>query len=406
MPPIRLTALQVKNVKPADKTHRLFDGGGLYLEVSPRGGKWWRLKYRYAGKEKRISLGVYPGVTLKEARDRRYQARKLLDGFIDPSEHRQSIRERIRTTAANTFEVVAREWFAQHEPTWAQSHSSKIIRRLEKDIFPWIGKKPIDSITPPRLLEVVRRIEGRGVLETAHRALATCGQVFRYAVATGRAERDVSADLRGALPPIKRKHFAAATDPDKVAALLRQLHGYSGSVIVRCALQIAPLVFVRPGELRQAKWQDIDLEDSEWRFVVSKTETPHIVPLARQALEILREIEPLTGEGTYVFPSARNTKGDRAMSDNAILAAMRGMGISKDEMCGHGFRAMARTMLDEVLGYRPDLIEQQLAHQVRDPNGRAYNRTKHLAERKEMMQDWADYLGRLRERRKANQNEL
>ncbi len=406
LPPVRLTALQVKNVKAADKTQRLFDGGGLYLEVSPKGGKWWRLKYRYAGKEKRISLGVYPRVTLKEARDRRYQARKLLDGFIDPSEHRQSIREKNRTSATNTVEVVAREWFAQHEPTWAQSHSSKIIRRLEKDIFPWIGKKPIDNITPPQLLEVVRRIEGRGVLETAHRALATCGQVFRYAVATGRAERGVSADLRGALPPIKRKHFAAATEPDKVAGLLRQFHGYSGSVIVRCALRIAPLVFVRPGELRQAKWQDIDLEAAEWRFVVSKTETPHIVPLARQTLEILREIEPLTGEGTYVFPSARNTKGDRAMSDNAILAAMRGMGISKDEMCGHGFRAMARTMLDEVLGYRPDLIEQQLAHQVRDPNGRAYNRTKHLSERREMMQDWADYLDRLREGRKFMRNEL
>ena len=396
----------MKNVKPAAKTQRLFDGAGLYLEVSPKGGKWWRLKYRYAGKEKRISLGVYPEVTLKEARDRRYQARKLLDDYIDPSEHRQSILARIRTSAANTFEVVAREWFAQHEPTWAKSHSSKIIRRLEKDIFPWVGRKPIDGITPPQLLEVVRRIERRGVLETAHRALATCGQVFRYAVATGRAERDVCADLRGALPPIKRKHFAAVTEPDEVAALLRQLHGYVGSVIVRCALQVAPLVFVRPGELRQAKWQDIDLEAAEWRFVVSKTDTPHIVPLARQTLEILREIEPLTGEGTYVFPSARNTKGDRAMSDNAVLAAMRGMGISSDEMSGHGFRAMARTMLDEVLGYRPDLIEHQLAHQIRDPNGRAYNRTKHLSERREMMQDWADYLDRLRERRKPKQNEL
>lgn len=401
LPPIRLTALQVKNVKPANRTQRLFDGGGLYLEVSPKGGKWWRLKYNYAGKEKRISLGVYPEVTLKEARDRRYDARKLLDQFIDPSEHRQSIRQDIRTRAANTFEIVAREWFACHEPTWAKSHSSKVIGRLEKNVFPWIGKKPIEGIAPPQLLEVIRRIEGRGVLETAHRALATCGQVFRYAVATGRAERDVTADLRGALPPIKRKHFAAVTEPDKVATLLRQLHGYSGSVIVRSALQMAPLVFVRPGELRQAKWQDISLEASEWRFVVSKTDTPHIVPLARQTLEILREIEPLTGEGTYVFPSARNSKGDRAMSDNAILAAMRGMGIGKDDMCGHGFRAMARTMLDEVLGYRPDLVEHQLAHQVRDPNGRAYNRTKHLLERREMMQAWADYLDRLREGRKS-----
>ena len=396
LPPIRLTALTVKNAKPTEKIRKLFDGGGLYLEVSPTGRKWWRLKYRYAGKEKRISLGVYPEVTLKEARDRRYDARKLLDKFIDPSERRQSIREDIRTRASNTFEIVAREWFLHYEPTWAKSHSSKVIGRLEKNIFPWLGKKPIDSITPPQILEVIRKIEARGVLETAHRSLAACGQILRYAVATGRAERDVSVDLRGALPPIKRKHFAATTEPEKVAALLRQLHGYSGSVIVRCALQLAPLVFVRPGELRQAKWRDIDLEATEWRYVVSKTDTPHIVPLANQSLSILREIEPLTGEGTYVFPSARYPRGDRAMSDNAILAAMRGMGISKDEMCGHGFRAMARTMLDEILGYRPDLIEHQLAHQVRSPNGRAYNRTKHLPERREMMQDWADYLDRLR----------
>jgi integrase len=399
LPPIFLTALKVKNVKPTHKTQRLFDGGGLYLEVSPKGGKWWRLKYRYAGKEKRISLGVYPQVTLKEARDRRYQAKKLLEDYIDPSEHRQAIRERIRTSAANTFEVVAREWFAQQDPIWARGHSSKVIRRLEKDVFPWLGRKPIDGITAPQVLEVIRRIEGRGVIETAHRALATCGQVFRYAVATGRAERDVTADLRGALKPIQRNHFAAVTEPDEVAALLRQIHGYAGSFIVRCAMQLAPLVFVRPGELRQAKWEDIDLDKAEWRFVVSKTRTQHIVPLSRQALEILREIQPLTGEGTFVFPSARSAKGDRPMSDNAVLAAMRGMGIGKDEMSGHGFRAMARTMLDEVLGYRPDLIEHQLAHQVRDPNGRAYNRTKHLAERKKMMQDWADYLDRLRDAR-------
>jgi integrase len=388
--------LKVKNANPAAKTVRLFDGAGLYLEVSPKGGKWWRYKNRYAGKEKRISLGVYPDVTLKEARDRRYQARKLLDAYIDPSEHRQTIQSRIRTSAANTFEVVAREWFGQRETTWARNHSSKIIRRLENDIFPWIGKKSIDSITPPQMLEVVRRIEGRGVLETAHRALASCGQIFRYAVATGRADRDVTADLRGALPPIKRSHFAAVTEPEDVATLLRHVYGYAGSLVVRCALQLAPLVFVRPGELRQAKWADFDLDAAEWRFTVSKTNTPHIVPLARQSIEILQEIHPLTGNGTYVFPSARSTKGNRPMSDNAILAAMRSMGIGKDEMSGHGFRAMARTMLDEILGYRPELIEQQLAHQVRDPNGRAYNRTKHLGERTRLMQDWADYLDRIR----------
>ncbi|MDH4055667.1 MAG: integrase arm-type DNA-binding domain-containing protein [Gammaproteobacteria bacterium] len=388
--------MKVKNARPAAKIRRLFDGAGLYLEISPKGGKWWRYKYRYAGKEKRISLGTYPDVTLKEARDRRYQARKLLDAYIDPSEHRQIIQSQLVTSATNTFEIVAREWFAQRELTWARNHSSRIIGRLENDIFPWIGKKPIDSITPPQLLEVVRRIEGRGVLETAHRALATCGQVFRYAVATSRADRDATADLRGALPPIKRNHFAAFTEPADVAILLRQVHGYSGSVVVRCAIQLAPLVFVRPGELRQAKWADFDLDAAEWRFTVSKTNTPHIVPLARQAVAILQEIQPLTGRGVYVFPSARSAKGIRPMSDNAILAAMRSMGIGKDQMSGHGFRAMARTMLDEILGYRPELIEQQLAHQVRDPNGRAYNRTKHLDERTKLMQDWADYLEALR----------
>ena len=393
---MKLTVQAIKHAKPAPKTRKLFDGGGLYLEVSPKGRKWWRLKYRFGGKEKKLALGVYPDVTLKEARDRRFQAKKLLEDGIDPGERRQSIRKEIKTQSANTFELVAREWFSGQESTWAKSHSSKVIGRLEKNVFPWLGKKPINSITPQQILEVIRRIEARGVLETAHRSLATCGQVFRYAIATGRAERDATADLRGALPPIKRKHFAAVTEPDQVAALLRQIHGYSGSVVVRCALQLAPLVFVRPGELRMAKWEDIDLDAAEWRYVVPKTGTPHIVPLSRQAIEILREIEPLSRDGKFVFPSHRSSKGNRAMSDNAILAALRGMGIGRDEMSGHGFRAMARTMLDEILGYRPDLIEHQLAHQVRDPNGRAYNRTTHLAERKQMMQDWADYLDRLR----------
>jgi len=375
----------------------LFDGAGLYLEVSPTGRKWWRFKYRYAGKEKRISLGVHPQVTLKEARDRRFQARKLLENHIDPSEQRREVIEQVRIRATNTFETIAREWFSVQEPGWAKSHSSRVIRRLEKNIFPWIGRKPIEGITALQLLEVIRRIEGRGVIETAHRALSTCGQVFRYAIATGRAERDIATDLRGALRPFQRNHFAAVIEPDEVAVLLRKIYGYKGSDIVCSALRLAPLVFVRPGELRQAKWTDVKFDNAEWRFVASKTKMPHIVPLSTQALAILRDLEPVTGDGKCVFPSARSCIGDRPMSDNAILAALRGMGIGKDEMSGHGFRAMARTMLDEILGFRPDLIEHQLAHQVRDPNGRAYNRTQHLAERKKMMQDWADYLDRLRE---------
>jgi integrase len=389
-----LTDTAIRNAKPAEKSVRLFDERGLYLEVSPTGGKWWRLKYRFGGKEKRISLGVYPDVSLKVARDRRDEARKLLADGIDPSENRKAMKASRVERAANSFEVVAREWFANHSPAWAANHANRIIRRFERDIFPWIGGRPIAELTAPELLEVVRRIEKRGALETAHRALGNCGQVFRYAVATGRAERDPSGDLRGALPPAKGKHFASVTEPKQVAEVLRAMDGYEGTLTVGCALRLAPLVFVRPGELRNAEWADIDLDSAEWRYTVTKTNTPHIVPLSRQAVEILRELHPLTGRGRFVFPGARTN--DRPMSDNAILGAMRRLDIGKDEMSGHGFRAMARTILDEVLGFRPDFIEHQLAHAVRDPTGRAYNRTAHLPERRKMMQEWADYLDKLK----------
>ncbi len=389
-----LTDTAIRNAKPAEKPYKLFDERGLYLEVTPTGGKWWRLKYRFSGKEKRLSLGVYPDVSLKDARARRDEARKLLANGIDPSENRKVQKAVKQDRASNSFEVVAREWFAKHTPNWADHHSDRIIRRLERDIFPWIGGKPIADVTAPELLAVVRRIENRGALETAHRALGNCGQVFRYAVATGRAERDPSGDLRGALPPVKGEHFAATTEPKRVAEILRAMDGYEGTLTVRCALRLAPLVFVRPGELRKAEWSDIDLDAAEWRYTVTKTNTPHIVPLARQAVAILRELHPLTGRGRFVFPGARSV--ERPMSDNAILAAMRRMGIGKDEMSGHGFRAVARTILDEVLGVRPDYIEHQLAHAVRDPNGRAYNRTAHLPERRKLMQQWADYLDKLK----------
>jgi integrase len=389
-----LTDTKVKNAKPGPKTIRLFDEKGLYLEVSPSGGKWWRFKYRFNGKEKRLSLGVYPDVTLKAARDRRDAARTHVADNIDPGEHRKAVKASQATSAANSFEVVAREWYAKYSPSWSKNHANRIIRRLERDIFPWIGSKPIVDITAPELLSVIQRIENRGALETAHRAMSNCGQVFRYAVATGRAECDPSGDLRGALPPVKGEHFASTTEPDEVAKILRQLDGYTGSLVVRCALRLAPLVFVRPGELRHAEWADIDLEAAEWRYTVTKTDTQHIVPLSCQAVEILRELHPLTGRGGYVFPGARSTA--RPMSENAVLAAMRSLGIGKEIMSGHGFRAMARTILDEVLGFRPDYIEHQLAHAVRDPNGRAYNRTAHLPERRKMMQEWADYLDKLK----------
>jgi integrase len=372
----------------------MFDGGGLYLEIAPAGGKWWRLKYRYEKLEKRLSLGVYPEVGVKEARSRRDELRKLLAEGVDPGVNRKAINAARFDRAANSFEVVAREWYAKYSPGWAISHASRIERVFERDIFPWMGARPIADVTAPELLAVVRRIEARGALETAHRVLGNCGQVFRYGVATGRCQRDPSGDLRGALPPFKGKHFAATTEPHRLAAILRALDGYEGTLPVRCALRLAPMVFVRPGELRQAEWKEIDLSAAEWRYTVTKTETSHIVPLSRQAVEILRELQPLTGQGQFVFPGARTSK--RPMSENAVLAAMRRMGIGKEEMSGHGFRAVARTILDEVLGFRPDFIEHQLAHAVRDPNGRAYNRTAHLAERRMMMQKWADFLDGLK----------
>jgi integrase len=389
-----LNDITIRRAEADGKSTRLYDERGLYLEVAPSGGKWWRLKYRIAGKEKRLSLGVYPDVGLKEARNRRDDYRRLIANGVDPSENRKAVRASRADLARNSFETVAREWLGKYSTSWAKSHEEKIRQRFERDIFPWMGEKPVGEITAPELLAVLRRIEDRGAVDTAHRALGNCGQVFRYAIATGRCTRDTAADLRGALAPIKGTHFAATTEPEKLARILRVLDSYQGTLTVRCALRLAPLVFVRPGELRKAEWSEVDLGKAEWRFVVTKTKTPHIVPLSRQALEILGEIRPLTGRGRFVFPSARSTS--RPMSDNAVLAAMRRMGIGADEMSGHGFRAAARTILDEVLAFRADFIEHQLAHEVRDPNGRAYNRTAHLAERKRMMQAWADYLDKLK----------
>jgi integrase len=389
-----LSDTAIRNAKPGEKPAKLFDERGLFLLITPTGGKWWRFRFAFGGKEKLLSLGVYPDVSLKDARGRRDAARKLLAEGIDPGADRKTQRAVKEDRAANSFETVAREWFGKFSPKWAKLHAQRVIRLLERDIFPWIGGKPVADVTAPELLSMARRIEGRGALDTAHRALGNCGQVFRYAIATGRCTRDPSSDLRGALPPAKGDHFPAVTEPAQVAELLRAFAGYRGTFTVACALRLAPYVFVRPGELRKAKWADIDLDAAEWRFTVTKTNTPHIVPLAAQAVAILRELHALTGTGHYVFPSARSNR--RPMSDNAILAAMRRMGISKNEMTGHGFRAMARTILDEVLGVRPDFIEHQLAHTVKDPNGRAYNRTTHLPERREMMQKWADYLDKLK----------
>ncbi|MBI3229157.1 MAG: integrase arm-type DNA-binding domain-containing protein, partial [Burkholderiales bacterium] len=345
-----LTDTSIRNSKPKEKAFKVSDERGLFILINPNGSKLWRLKYSFEGKEKLLSLGSYPEVSLKDARERRDDARKMLANGIDPSENRKAQKTAKVERAANSFEIVAREWFAKQVPTWSAIHADRVIARLQRDIFPWLGGRPIADITAPELLGVIQRIENRGALETAHRAMSNCSQVFRYAVATGRAARDPSFDLRGALPPVKASHFAAQTEPDKVAPLLRAFDAYQGSPQVMCALRLAPLVFVRPGELRNAEWKDIDFDKAEWRYMATKTDTAHIVPLSTQALALLRELHPITGHGRYLFPSARSES--RPMSDNAILSAMRRMEIGKDEMSGHGFRAMARTILDEVLGVR------------------------------------------------------
>jgi len=391
-----LTELQVKNAKPAPKEYKLFDGGGLYLLVTPSGGKLWNLKFRFAGKEKKTAFGAYPMLSLSDARQRREEARRLLVNGVDPGEVKKAHKASFSGEAEDSFEVIAREWHGKFLKDKSVSYREKMLSNLVRDVFPWIGKRSISLIRAPELLEVLQRIESRGSLETAHRTRSACSQIFRYAIATGRAERNPASDLQGALPPYKKGHHAALTEPTKVAGLLRAIDAFECSFVVKCALRLAPFVFVRPGELRKAEWSEIDLENAEWNIPAEKMKmkNPHLVPLSLQAVKILEELKQLTGRGKYVFPSYRTTL--RPMSENAVLAALRRMGYDKDEMTGHGFRAMARTILDEVLQVRPDYIEHQLAHAVKDPNGRAYNRTAHLAERIKMMQLWADYLDELK----------
>jgi integrase len=390
-----LTDIKVKQAKPREKTYKISDERGLYLEVAPSGGKWWRLKYRIEGKEKRLSLGVYPDVSLAKARDRRDDARKLVADSVDPSMNRKAKKLARADANANSFEVVAREWFEKQKKVWAPSHADKIIRRLERDVFPWLGKRPIADITSPELLAVLQRIESR-VVETAHRARQNCGQIFRYAVVTGRAKHNITGDLKGALTPWKEEHFASITNPKEIGPLLRDMYAYKGMFEVQCCLRIAPHVFLRPVELRLAEWQEFDLEAASWEVpaVRMKMKRPHIVPLSAQVVEILRELHRLTGDGQFLF-RGRNPR--KAISDNTVNKALRSMGYStQDDITGHGFRAMARTVLDEILGFRVDWIEHQLAHKVRDANGRAYNRTAHLEGRRQMMQAWSDYLDKLR----------
>lgn len=381
-----LTALQVKNAKPKAAAYKLFDGNGLVLNVSTAGSKLWRLRYKHDGKENSVSLGKYPEVSLEEARVKRDVIRKQLAEGRRPTSKKQKL--------SDSFESVARDWHNKKSGVWSADHAQRVMRRFESNVFPYVGSKKISSVTVPDLLEILRLVEGRGRIETAHRVRGDCSSVFKYAMACGLSHSDPAHVLIGALTPIRRKHFSSITDPAEVSRLLKVIWGYSGTFSVECALKFAAYVFVRPGELRAAKWADFNFKTAEWRYLVGKTGTEHIVPLATQVVSILKSLQPLTGGGKYVFISSSYT--DRPISENTINGALRRLGVEKDEMTGHGFRAMARTILDEVLGFRQDIIEHQLAHAVKDPLGRAYNRTKHLPERKKMMQRWADYLDELR----------
>ena len=386
-----LTDTAIKAAKPREKPYKLSDRDGLVLLINPNGSRWWRLRFHFEGKEKMFSLGTYPEVPLKRAREKRDEARRLLADGINPSAKRSAE----KAAVTDTFEAVGREWFAQQEPNWAPSHSVKILSRLEQDLFPWLGSRPVGAIKAAELLSTLRRIEKRGALDTAHRAHQNSGQIFRYAVATGRAERDPSGDLRGALAPAKPSHYPTITDPEKIGVLLRAIDGYSGSQIVRLALKLAPLVFVRPGELRAADWTEFDLKKQEWRIRAErmKARVQHIVPLSKQSVSVLEELQKLTGDTKYLFPSVRTWI--KPMSENTVNAALRGLGFSSDELTAHGFRSMASTLLNEQ-GWHRDAIERQLAHGERDQVRAAYNYAEHLPERRKMMQAWADYLDGLK----------
>jgi integrase len=392
-----LTDTAIRNAKPQTKARKLFDERGLFLLLTPGGGKWWRFKYRFGGKEKLLSLGVYPDVGLKQARERRDEARKLVANGVDPSAERQAAKVALiaaEQRERDSFEAVAREWFQKFSPNWVPAHAETVIHRLEADLFPWIGNRAIAEVTAVDLLEVLRRIEARGAVSTAHRIKQICGQVFRYAIATGRASRDPSAELRGALAPERERHFGALTKPAGAAALLRAIDGYCGSFVVKCALRFSALTFARPGEIRKAEWSEIDLGEALWRIPAErmKMRREHLVPLSRQTTEILRELHPLTGCSPYLFPNGRGI--NRPMSENAITAALRYMGYERGQMTAHGFRTLASTLLNEQ-GWPADAIERQLAHAERDEVRGAYNRAEYLDDRRKMVQAWADYLDRL-----------
>lgn len=388
-----LTEAHIRAAKPTEKPYKLFDERGLYMLVTPAGGQLWRFRYRRAGSEKLLALGAYPDVSLKRARERRDDARRLVADGVDPSAKRRAEKD----AAGNTFEAVAREWLTLQEKRLKASTLERERNQLETYIFPQLGSRPITHITPPDILAPLRRIEARGIHDTAHRTRSTCSRIFRFAVATGRTERDVTADLRGALVPVVKRNFAAITEPVRIGELLRAIEGYVGQATTHAALRLAPLVFVRPGELRAAEWSEFSLDgmEPEWRIPGERMKMgeAHIVPLSRQAVESVRAVQPISGGGRFLFPSLNTPL--RPMSENTINGALRRLGYSSDDMTGHGFRSMASTCLNEQ-GWHPDLIELQLAHAERNKVRAAYNRASRLAERRKMMQAWADYLDGLR----------
>ncbi len=398
------------------KPKRVSDGAGLFFEARPTGAGWWRLRYWNGGKEGMLSLGTYPDVALKLARERRVDARRALAAGTDPSAQRKADKaanalkaeaERLADAGlpcVGTFEHAAREWHERRASSWSPMHAGKVLALMVNDLFPYIGRSPLAELTAPELLMHARRVEARGAIETAYRALKTAGAVFRYAVQQGYCESDPTRDLKGAIVLPAAQHRAAVTDPIKLGALLRAIDAYQGTPVVRAALALAPLVFLRPGELRKAEWTEFDLDGATWTIPAARMKgrlkaklngPPHVVPLATQSVAILRDLQPLTGKGRYVFPSPLTV--ERPLSDNGVLSALRRMSVPKDEMTGHGFRATARTLLVERLGVDESVVEAQLAHAVGDSMGRAYNRTKFMAQRRDMMTKWADYLDRLRD---------
>lgn len=391
-----LTVIEIKSAKPKEKPYKMADEKGLYLLINPNGSKLWKFKYRFAGVEKKLSFGAFPDVSLSAAREARDEARRQLTNTIDPGILKNSIKRSKKMADENSFEAVAREWHAKFTPQWSKNHGERILIRLEQNIFPWLGKRPINEVTAPEILSALRRIENRGAVETAHRVSQMCGQVFRYAIVIGKAERNPAVDIRGAIAPVKQKHHASIIDPDEIGKLLRAINEYRGNFVTKCALQLAPLFFVRPGELRHAEWKEFDLDKAEWRIPAAKMKMKeqHIVPLAKQSIEIIKELSAYTGTGQYLFPSLRTAT--RPMSENTVLAALRRLGYSSDEMTGHGFRSMASTLLNEH-GWNRDAIERQLAHAERNNIRAAYNYAEYLPERRKMMQWWADYLYKLKD---------